>query len=190
MKITETAPRDPRTIYKGTAGQDNYRGSDDLIYGGGGSDRLVSTGGGKVYGGEDGDLLIARQGGALYGGAGDDILMNVGRFYWGSEEVRMVGGKGRDTFRIDAEVDSFFAGPDRIVDFYSPKDQIEVYILSDPGETWTLDYHRKSGKLWIDYPGGGDALDPLGPYLVDRTLIARLEPGTKVRPDDLDIIFV
>jgi len=127
----------------GDLDQNGYSGSgpsQDRLIGGGGSDTL--------YGGSGNDRLVGNRGAdRLFGGDGDDVLR---------------GGGGSDVF-VFTNADSYDS--DRIVDFTSGRDQID---LSDLGITslhnLTVDYADGNTTIyysnWIDIELTGVS-DPL-----------------------------
>jgi hypothetical protein len=73
----------------------------------------------KLYGGHGGDTFI--------GGAGDDLLYPA----FGAD--RMTGGEGADTFQFRKVSDALVAAPDRILDFESGVDKIDLgFIDAEP----------------------------------------------------------
>jgi Ca2+-binding RTX toxin-like protein len=75
----------------------------------------VTTGNLRLFGGAGDDTLI--------GGAGNDLLYGVGG------RDTLTGGGGSDTFQLRSLSDSTTANPDRILDFTSGTDKIDLAIL-------------------------------------------------------------
>lgn len=85
----------------------------NLIYGGGGNDTLSGLGGhDEIRGGSGNDIVS--------GGAGDDLIVG------GSGADVMTGGVGADIFRISSYESSVGPGADRITDFVSGEDRIDL----------------------------------------------------------------
>jgi Ca2+-binding RTX toxin-like protein len=75
----------------------------------------VRSGSLKLYGGAGDDRMT--------GGAGDDL------FYSAGGQDSLTGGGGRDTFQLRSLADSSTANPDKIVDFASGTDVIDLHLL-------------------------------------------------------------
>ncbi|MEP3946017.1 M10 family metallopeptidase C-terminal domain-containing protein [Ascidiaceihabitans sp.] len=134
------------TIY-GDAGGDDLSGNEgiDIIYGGADSDTLS--------GGDDNDFLFGGIGDdslngnnnddLLRGDAGDDTLSGGGggdRLFGGSGDDLIIGGAGRDVMRGEAGADTFVytsatdsttAAADRIRDFETGLDRIDLSEVED-----------------------------------------------------------
>ena len=122
-------------VLRGGSGRDVLEGGDqaDRLFGGGGDDVLMGglagdlLDGGRGHdildGGENGDKLFGRGGSdVLLGGVGYDTLNGGAGRDWlegGTENDVLTGGRGRDTF-------VFSGGSDRITDFQSGIDTIEI----------------------------------------------------------------
>lgn len=111
----------------GDAGNDELHGGpgNDQLYGGAGNDIL--------YGDEGDDILYGNKGNdTLYGGEGNDTL------YGGPGRDRLIGGPGADllyggadadTFVFESLADSRPGSHDRIMDFQSGLDRIDLRAL-------------------------------------------------------------
>jgi serralysin len=126
----------------GHAGNDRLYGhaGDDLLYGGAGNDRLYGhAGNDRLYGGAGNDALAGGDGNdMLAGGAGDDRLYGGAgndRLYGGPGDDRLfgdagadllVGGDGQDLFVFRHANDSTPGAMDRIRDFTSGVDMIDL----------------------------------------------------------------
>ncbi len=146
------------TLY-GLGGNDLMHGGrgDDTLYGGADNDRLKgNTGDDTLYGGIGNDRLI--------GGAGDDILVG------GAGRDILKGGAGADTFVFNAISDSVAGANDRIKDFETGIDQIDLSALIPgsftfigdsgfSGTTAEIMAVQKNGNtiLRIDVDGDGTA---------------------------------
>lgn len=129
----------------GDIDQSGYSGSgpsQDRLIGGGGSDTL--------YGGSGNDRLVGSRGAdRLFGGDGNDVLR---------------GGGGSDVF-VFTSADGYDS--DRIADFTSGKDQIDLSDLGIAGlQSLTLEYANGNtmvsyGNNWIEIELTGVS-DPLG----------------------------
>ncbi|HEX8574638.1 MAG TPA: calcium-binding protein [Allosphingosinicella sp.] len=95
----------------------NFTGNDidNKIYGGGGNDTLSGLEGNDELRGEAGADT-------LYGGDGDDLLIGGG----GASADTLTGGASADTFRIGFYESGTGSGADRITDFESGIDLIDV----------------------------------------------------------------
>lgn len=120
---------DNNDLIKGGDGMDYLEGGlgGDQLRGEGGKDRLIGNeGNDKLYGGDDGDILQGNQGfDKLYGENGNDIL------YAGEGWDYLTGGSGLDTFFFTNMAD--FAGDqyNRIRDFNTSDDIINIDMLLD-----------------------------------------------------------
>ncbi|HZF94524.1 MAG TPA: M10 family metallopeptidase C-terminal domain-containing protein [Allosphingosinicella sp.] len=92
----------------------------DTLYGSAGADTIRSLGGNDVLYGLDGNDI-------LDGGAGNDLLVG------GGGRDTLTGGAGADRFRFENPADSSGASTDRIVDFQSGLDKIDLSGLDDGG---------------------------------------------------------
>ena len=106
---------------------------------------LDSTTGGCVIenatGGKKSDVLIGNPANnELKGGHGQDIL-----FAGAGRKNRSIGGKGRDQFWIDTELDSFV----KIMDFQKGKDQL-VFDQGIDRENVDLRAHSKHTKIFVE----------------------------------------
>jgi VCBS repeat-containing protein len=129
---------------RGGAGDDALTGgmADDRIDGGDGDDTLI--------GGDGDDILAGGTGGdAIEGGAGDD------RIDGGEGDDTLSGGEGRDTYVL-----SGLFGSDRIEDFVSGEDKIELAGFSADDVTLTPVDGGSGTRISIDVGGihYGDAL--------------------------------
>ncbi len=120
----------------GNEGADQLYGdaNNDEIHGGTGNDQIYGGAGNDILHGDEGDDLIQGNKGndTLYGGAGNDTLYgNTGR-------DRLIGGAGTDILHGGADADTFVfaalddspaAAPDRIMDFQSGLDRIDLQAL-------------------------------------------------------------
>jgi Ca2+-binding RTX toxin-like protein len=110
-------------IFGGTE-DDELRGQvgNDTIFGGAGNDRL--------FGGGDVDTLNGEAGNdQMQGGAGnDDLIGGDGNDTMDGEvgEDTLVGGAGNDTFVFAAHTETLVGAADRISDFTSGQDKIDV----------------------------------------------------------------
>jgi Ca2+-binding RTX toxin-like protein len=92
----------------------------DTLYGSGGNDSMRSLGGNDVllgYAGND----------SLDGGAGNDLIVG------GAGRDTMTGGLGADKFRFESTGDSGANSADKILDFQSGVDKIDLSGLDDGG---------------------------------------------------------
>ena len=129
---------------RGAAGDDALTGGlgDDRIDGGDGDDTLI--------GGEGDDILVGGTGGdAIEGGTGDDHING------GEGDDTLSGGEGRDTYGLNG-----FFGSDRIEDFVSGEDRIELSGFSADDVTLTPVDGGSATKISVDVGGihYGDAL--------------------------------
>jgi serralysin len=87
-----------------------------------GSDLLTGTAGNDTIRGLGGDDILFGLAGSdtLDGGSGDDILVG------GGGRDLLTGGSGADVFRLESAGDSVGAGRDRILDFQSGVDKIDL----------------------------------------------------------------
>ena len=92
----------------------------DTLYGSAGADTIRSLGGNDVLFGLDGND-------SLDGGAGNDLLVG------GAGRDTLTGGAGADRFRFENRLDSSGDATDRIVDFQSGIDKIDLSGLDDGG---------------------------------------------------------
>ncbi|ODN71299.1 endo alpha-1,4 polygalactosaminidase [Methylobrevis pamukkalensis] len=182
------------------AGHDIVNGGDgaDLVRGEDGSDRLS--------GGRHADILAGGAGGdTLKGGKGDDTLVGGrgnDRLSGGDGDDVLAGGQHADVFVFDAALSS--AGTDRITDFGSGNDRIElsasVFAGLAPGALAgaafvvgaaaadandRIIHNASKGTLWFDADGSGaGAWCALRPSPVRRTfpppISSSCETGTRV----------
>jgi VCBS repeat-containing protein len=129
---------------RGGAGDDALMGGlgDDRIDGGDGDDTLI--------GGNGDDILVGGTGGdAIEGGTGNDHIDG------GDGDDTLSGGEGRDTYGL-----SGFFGSDRIEDFVSGEDRIELSGFSADDVTLTSVEGGNATRISIDVGGVhyGDAL--------------------------------
>ncbi|PSB43939.1 hypothetical protein C7B80_22450 [Cyanosarcina cf. burmensis CCALA 770] len=174
------------------AGDDNIFGSQssqgDLLFGENGDDYLNGFGGNDVInGGNDSDYLYGGDGNdTLIGGTGSDVLVGeVG-------QDTLTGGAGTDSFGFTSPGD----GVDRITDFNSIDDRINIYSYNFPvsgfiGQSGTalptnmfrlgssaLDgddrfvYDRSRGELFFDQDGSGAANQVLIATFANNPVIA------------------
>ncbi|RXF68522.1 calcium-binding protein [Hansschlegelia zhihuaiae] len=147
----------------------------DVLFGGGGDDRLSGfTGNDELNGGAGNDTLI--------GGGGEDVLR---------------GGAGADTFRFD-DLPSFGPSVDRIIGYSATDDRIEIDdavfggLSGGPlsGEafrvgTVALDssdrfiYDKSTGALYFDVDGMGGAA---------QKQIAAFDPGTSLSAGEFEVV--
>ena len=120
-------------VIRGNDGLDtvNGGGGDDIVYGNGGGDEVRGGGGRDVLrGGSEGDNLIAGSGAdQLFGGEGvDELFGGNGRdmLKGGLGRDTMTGGDGADTFVFDRVNESVNSDSDRILDFTSGEDAIDL----------------------------------------------------------------
>ena len=140
----------------GGAGRDHLAGhkGHDTLDGGAGRDFLRGGAQGDVLNGGDGnDKLFGGNGvDALYGDAGDDIIIG------GRDVDRLWGGEGEDTFLYrnasDSKVDSF----DRIKDFETGVDKIDLSALGD-NLTFVEEFSGAAGEVRIDDQGRQSAIE-------------------------------
>lgn len=135
-------------ILLGRAGDDTVQGDDgrDIIFGGFGDDDLQGGNGkDRLFGGFGDDDLTGGEGkDKLFGGRGDDTLDG------GAGSDYLTGGSGRDTFVIDGN------GHDRINDFHSGKDVIDVSALGFDGFDDLLETAQRCwGRVIFDFDDGG-----------------------------------
>lgn len=173
-------------------GDDNIFGSEstqgDLLFGKNGYDYLNGYGGNdKIDGGNDSDYLYGGKGNdTLIGGSGSDVLIGeIGK-------DTLTGGVGTDSFGFSSPGD----GVDRITDFNSIDDQINIYSYEFPvpgftGQSGTalptnmfrlgssaLDgddrfvYDRSRGELFFDQDGSGAASKVLIATLANNPVMA------------------
>ena len=124
-------------LLKGRGGDDDLRGGKraDVLQGGDGDDRLLGRHGADLLsGGEGDDRLEGRFGDdVLVGGRGDDVLVG------GAGADKMTGGPGSDVFLYEAVRDSLPGTEDKIRDFVSGKDAIDLSaidaVTTDAGDT-------------------------------------------------------
>jgi Ca2+-binding RTX toxin-like protein len=199
------------TLYRGTPGHDRHIGDGRKMFGGAGNDALEhgTTRGpfgeyiwpenrsaifgeagndkltaywaeDRLYGGLGDDHLTGNR---LYGGEGDDILtggwtQTLNASGNGGDKARMLGGKGEDTFVLAPDMRT------ALPDFRSKDDRIVLVDYSWPSDHKhaRLDYDRKTGDLSYVYkPGGRDQ---------QSDVVATLDPGTKVKSGDLDLVLI
>lgn len=118
-------------ILSGRAGDDFLRGGrgNDVLKGGAGNDALMGDGGHDTLNGGAGDDVLTGGGGRdrLIGSAGDDTLIG------GEGADVLTGGSGKDLFVFKSTGDSFGSsfesGLDRITDFKSGKDGIDLSAI-------------------------------------------------------------
>jgi Ca2+-binding RTX toxin-like protein len=122
---------------------------------GGGNDRIAGTSGvDSILGGSGRDELRGNGGDdRLDGGSGDDSLIG------GSYADRLTGGSGKDLFRFGSGSDTSNSNPDRIVDFRSGFDRIDLaHIDANTGRSGDQAFRflgegafsRKAGELRFD----------------------------------------
>jgi len=158
----------PQVMLDGGNGKDELRGGDNEDW---------------LFGGKHADFLA--------GGKGGDFL-------WGDRGAdQMKGGSGGDTFAFSDEVEKGKA--DTILDFKSGIDFIGLANdLFDPiGGSLDADefrkgteaqdandffiYHKSTGRLFFDADGSGNE---------DKVLMAKLDPGTTLKFDDIGFIAI
>ncbi len=152
---------DQNTRIRGRGGDDVLLGreADDRLFGGGGSDSLT--------GGLGNDLLRGNRGNdLLIGGLGNDRLVGnrgADRLFGGDGDDVLRGGGGSDVF-VFTSADIYDS--DRIADFTSGKDQIDLSDLGIAGlQSLTLEYANGNtmvsyGNNWIEIELTGVS-DPL-----------------------------
>lgn len=152
-------------LLRGGAGNDilNGRNGNDLLHGGSGNDRLIGgSGNDRLFGNSGNDRLIGDAGkDRLYGGSGDDRLVG------GEGEDRMWGQGGADTFVFNSWRDNNGHMRDRIFDFETGVDRINLSALdlrdigtgAFDGDARALRHHQIDDRLHLlaDRDGDGRA---------------------------------
>jgi Ca2+-binding RTX toxin-like protein len=119
----------------GNGGDDLLTGhaGDDLLTGEAGDDELFGgLGDDDLHGGGDDDRLLGLSGAdALWGDEGEDILIG------GGDADTMDGGAGADLFVYQFATDSSAAHLDRIANFESGIDRIDLRLLAPSDIGWT-----------------------------------------------------
>ncbi|MCB1488554.1 MAG: hypothetical protein KDJ88_14005 [Bauldia sp.] len=155
-------------IFSGFAGADALHGGDsnDRLYGGGGKDQLFGdTGNDRLFGGKGADRLD--------GGEGRDKLK---------------GGKGPDVFVLS---DGPGHGADKLVD-WAPGETIELDGTAFPGLTpgvlkgkfFHAGAHAKDADDHVLFAKGKIFFDGNGSEAGERSLVAKVAPGTSLHHDD------
>lgn len=157
----------------GGEGDDSIYGDegDDVIRGHQGNDHILGgNGDDRIYGNEGDDVIFGDQGNdVIDGGAGDDIL--IGDI--GSDNLS--GGSGNDVFVYSNIDDSMFDSPDKIIDFETGRDKIDISALklingeiieikqvnqfSYPKNEMIVHYNQAENltSLMLDHNGNGEA---------------------------------
>ena len=166
----------------GGSGDDTLRGGDldDQLRGDAGNDTLAGFAGADQLAGGDGDDRITGNGGddALVGGIGNDRLsggVDDDRVEGGLGADLMTGGQGGDRFVFNLLADEGVAvgAPDRISDFASGQDVMDLSAVAGPGfikaaaftgVAGQVRHAAASGEVQIDGNGDGmaDAVIDLG----------------------------
>ncbi|WP_368186109.1 calcium-binding protein [Aestuariibius sp. HNIBRBA575] len=152
-------------LIHGGDGDDTIRGdgNNDTIYGDDGAD-VIDGGSGKdeIYGGADNDIIDGgNSNDRIWGGSGDDTL-NGGR-----QNDRLNGNSGSDTLNGDAgndvltggsDADTFVfelgGGSDRITDFVSGEDQIDLTDFGIDVLNPTATYTDSGADMVISFATG------------------------------------
>lgn len=137
---------DGNDVIKGNQGDDYISGGkgDDSIYGNRGSDVISGySGNDRISGGEGDDIIYGDAGNdnisgdegddSIYGGDGNDVIKgnegdDILRGDIGSDNLS--GGSGKDVFHYYKIDDSMFNSPDKIIDFETGSDTIDISALS------------------------------------------------------------
>lgn len=163
---------DEDDIASGFVGRDNFRGGggNDLLEGGDGQDTLRGgKNGDTLDGGNGNDRLLGGNGNDhIEGGDGDDLLIG------GRNLDRLFGGEGEDVFAYLAASDSEAATADRIVDFESGVDTIDLSALGSL--TLVDDFSGAGNEVQIEEVGRRDYIevDFDGDSAADFAVIVRL----------------
>lgn len=127
------------TIY-GNAGNDSLYGlnNDDVIYGGTGSDVILGGSQNDTIYGEDGNdnLQGENNNDSIVGGLGNDALnggLNDDTLIGGEGSDTLAGSTNNDIFVYNVILDSEYANPDRITDFNTGFDTIDLSALGFTG---------------------------------------------------------
>ncbi|MBS0123127.1 M10 family metallopeptidase C-terminal domain-containing protein [Thetidibacter halocola] len=139
----------------GLDGNDTLFGGNgqDSLYGGAGTDNLVGGGGQDlIFGGDEDDTLLGQAGrDTLFGGAGDDLLSGGTEadsltggdgddsLHGGTGPDVLTGGMGADVFVFSTVADSPPTQADRITDFETGIDRIDLAAIDADIATGTDD---------------------------------------------------
>jgi serralysin len=149
-----------------------------------GSDLLTGTAGDDAISALAGDdVLFGLLGSdALNGGSGDDILVG------GAGRDVLTGGTGSDVFLLESASDSLRgAGRDRIVDFQSGVDKIDLSALGDFNFIGKRAFSGTEGELRYSKSGINTFIE--GDLDGDKMADFQIELGGSVTPVVTDFIF-
>jgi serralysin len=162
FKGVRAAPTAGNDVLTGTAGADTIKAlsGDDVVFGLGGSDTLD-------------------------GGSGDDILVG------GLGRDLLTGGTGADVFRLESLADSASGiGRDRILDFQSGVDKIDLSALADLGSFTFIGkraFSGREGELHFVKNGAFTLIE--GDINGDKVADFQIELAGNVTPVVTDFIF-
>ncbi len=114
----------------------------------------------NAIGGAGNDVIVGNEAAnVLRGGAGDDVL------YGANGSDTLWGGSGSDIFVFAAVSDAPASAPDKIMDFVSGTDKIDLSFLNPDGNTlhFVENFSGQTGEAMIAY----DAQDNLSELMLD-----------------------
>ena len=195
-----------------TVDDDHFEGTEQIQYGLGGDDSLISADDVQVvlYGGEGNDALFSDSGNdELYGGRGNDLLgggtgSNFLEAGSGDDQISVgqgtdlvFGGRGADTFFFAADISELKIV--RIQDFSRKEgDSIKMdgasFLKLNAGEPLDPDLFFKGKKaleaddhLGYDKASGKLYYDENGSKHGGSHLIAVFDKGTQIKISDIDV---